>query len=234
MDLIVLLGPPGAGKGTVASHVAGPLGARHVSTGSILRKAAASDSPTGKNVRQYLEKGQLVPDSVMIGLIGELLAAADPASRFVLDGYPRSVSQAESLKRIARENSASVRCAYYIDVPVELAVSRLSGRRVCPSCGTNYNLDNMMPVKDGNRCDKCHTLLITRDDDRPETIRRRMEVYHDETAPLIAWYEKEGKLLRIDGIDGYKAVVKVILRVEGAAVSSSSSLQDQPLDIGAK
>ncbi len=234
MDLIVLLGPPGAGKGTVASHVAGPLGATHISTGSMLRKAADSDSPIGKSVRQYLENGQLVPDSVMIGLIGELLANAEPGSRFVLDGYPRSVSQAESLEEIARENDTCVRRAFYIDLPIELAINRLSGRRVCPSCGTNYNLDNMMPVKDPDLCDKCDVPLVIRDDDRPETIRRRMEIYEAETAPLIAWYEKESKLLRIDGINGYKSVVKVILRVEGAADSVSAGLQNQPMDIGAK
>lgn len=212
MILTVLLGAPGAGKGTVAARVAGPLCARHVSSGAMLRGAVKAGTPAGLAAKAFMNRGELVPDAVLADLIGEMLAGAPAGTRFLLDGYPRNVAQAECLEQLAARQGAVVDCAILLDVPPEVVLDRLGGRRVCPACGANFHVRTLPPRREG-RCDACGEALVVRDDDSPETIRKRLEVHERQTAPLAAWYERAGKLRRVDGAAGAEAVAGAVLRL---------------------
>jgi adenylate kinase len=217
MDITVLLGAPGAGKGTVAVRIAEPLGARHVSTGAMLRDAVKAGSPAGRTAKGYMDRGELVPDAVLADMIGELLAAAPRDARFILDGFPRNIPQAEVLDALAARHGARVSRVVCIDVPLEVALDRLGGRRVCPVCGANFHVRTLAPRRVGI-CDSCGAELVTRADDQPETIRNRLTVYDRQTAPLIAWYQAAGKLLRIDGSGDADTVAAAVRRlIEPAA-----------------
>ena len=215
MDITVLLGAPGAGKGTVAARIAAPLNARHVSTGAMLREAVKAGTPAGLSAKKFMDAGELVPDEVLAAMIGELLDKAPADARFLLDGFPRNVAQAEILDDLAARHGATVARALSIDVTPETVLERLGGRRTCPKCGAGYHVRSLPPKKEGI-CDACGAALVTRDDDRPETIRHRLSVYKEKTAPLAAWYEKAGKLVHVDGTQDAAAVARDALAVFGA------------------
>lgn len=196
--IIVFLGAPGAGKGTAAAAVSAKTGARHVSTGAMLRDALARKTPAGLEAKSYMESGGLVPDEVLCRMIGELLAETADGATLFFDGFPRTLPQAEALEKLAAESGAAVASAILIDVPEALLLDRLGGRRVCPKCGAGFHVANLPPKQDGV-CDVCGEKLITRLDDQPDTIRRRLNVYAENTAPLIGWYEKAGRLVKVDG-----------------------------------
>jgi len=196
-NIIVFLGAPGAGKGTAAASVAAKTGARHVSTGAMLRDALARKTPAGLEAKSYMESGGLVPDAVLCRMIGELLAETPDGATLFFDGFPRNVAQAEALDGLAAGAGAAVTLALCLDVSREDLLARLGGRRVCPKCGAGYHVVALPPKKEGV-CDACGEALITRLDDQPKTIAHRLEVYEQSTAPVIGFYETAGKLRRID------------------------------------
>ncbi len=196
---IVLLGAPGAGKGTQAKKMVEKYGIPQISTGDILRKAVADGTPLGKEAKQYMDKGELVPDSVVIGLVKERLAQDDCKKGFILDGFPRNTSQAETLDKVLEEMGMPLQVALSVDVDFDVLMKRLTGRRTCRQCGQMYNIYYNPPKQEGV-CDKCGGELYQRDDDKEETIRKRLEVYEAQTAPLIEYYDKKGILKRVNGV----------------------------------
>ena len=198
MEIVILLGAPGSGKGTIASRLAGEDPAvRHVSSGDLLRGAIAAGTPAGVEAKAYMDKGLLVPDALVVAMIGDVIAAEKTAETMLLDGFPRNVAQAEALER----SGAKVRSAVLVDVPDEIIAERIAGRRTCPKCKAGYHVKALPPKVEGI-CDKCGTALTVRKDDNPETVKDRLVVYHRETEPLVAFYEAKGLLRRIDGDQG--------------------------------
>ena len=198
MEIVILLGAPGSGKGTIASRLAGEDPAvRHVSSGDLLRGAIAAGTPAGVEAKAYMDKGQLVPDALVVAMIGDVIAAEKTAETMLLDGFPRNVAQAEALER----SGAKVRSAVLVDVPDEIIADRIAGRRTCPKCKAGYHV-KALPPKVAGICDKCGAALTVRKDDNPETVKDRLVVYHRETEPLVAFYEAKGLLRRIDGDQG--------------------------------
>ena len=198
MEIVILLGAPGSGKGTIASRLAGEDPAvRHVSSGDLLRGAIAAGTPAGVEAKAYMDKGQLVPDALVVAMIGDVIASEKTAETMLLDGFPRNVAQAEALER----SGAKVRSAVLVDVPDEIIADRIAGRRTCPKCKAGYHVKALPPKVEGI-CDKCGAALTVRKDDNPETVRDRLVVYHRETEPLVAFYEAKGLLRRIDGDQG--------------------------------
>lgn len=188
---IIFLGPPGAGKGTQAQIICQKMGIPQISTGDMLRAAIAAQTETGLKAKEYMDKGQLVPDAVVIDIVKERLTSEDCQKGYILDGFPRTVEQAQSLGTFAK-----IDAAINLDVPDEVLVARLSGRRVCPLCGAPYHVDRL---NGETVCKVDATPLIQRDDDKPETVLNRLKVYHQKTAPLIDYYRSEGKLMNITG-----------------------------------
>ncbi len=188
---IIFLGPPGAGKGTQAQIVCRRLGIPQISTGDMLRAAIADQTETGLKAKSYMDKGELVPDEVVIAIVKERLAQPDCQNGYILDGFPRTVEQAEALAAFA-----DIDAAINLDVPDDVLVTRLSGRRVCPVCGAPYHVDRL-----GGKttCAVDGVALIQRDDDKAETVLSRLKVYHDKTAPLIDHYQQKGLLKNIGG-----------------------------------
>ena len=191
---IIFLGAPGAGKGTQAEKVSERYGIPAISTGAIIREAIKTGTEMGMAAKAYTEKGALVPDEVVIGIIKERLAQDDCASGFILDGFPRTVPQAEALDSMG----VTIDMVISIEVPDETIVTRMSGRRVCANCGASYHTE-FKPSKDGKTCDSCGTELTIRRDDAPEVVLSRLETYHEQTEPLKAYYEKTGKLKLVVG-----------------------------------
>lgn len=191
---LILLGAPGAGKGTQAEVISEKLGIPAISTGNIIREAVKNGTPVGLKAKSYMDEGKLVPDQVVIEIIRERLDQPDCQNGFILDGFPRTVPQAEAL------DAMGVQIDRVIDIEVadDKIMQRLSGRRVCGSCGASYHVD-YKPSSNGDRCDKCGGELIISKDDHPETIRERLLVYHEQTEPLKAYYEKTGKLRIVEG-----------------------------------
>ena len=201
---IIFLGPPGAGKGTQAQIVCQKLGIPQISTGDMLRSAIADKTETGLKAKEYMDKGQLVPDAVVIDIVKERLTMADCQKGYILDGFPRTVEQAQALGSFAK-----IDAAINLDVPDEVLVARLSGRRVCPLCGAPYHVDRL----DGTKvCKVDATPLIQRDDDKPETVLNRLQVYHQKTAPLIDYYANEGMLKNITGSGTLEEISQEILQ----------------------
>ncbi len=188
---IIFLGPPGAGKGTQAQVICQKMGIPQISTGDMLRAAIAAQTETGLKAKEYMDKGQLVPDAVVIDIVKDRLTAEDCQKGYILDGFPRTVEQAQSLGTFAK-----IDAAVNLDVADEVLVARLSGRRVCPVCGAPYHVDRL---NGETLCKVDATPLIQRDDDKPETVLNRLKVYHQKTAPLIDYYRSEGKLVNITG-----------------------------------
>ena len=190
---IILLGPPGAGKGTQAKTITGELDIPHISTGDILRKAIEEKTPLGLKAKEYMDKGHLVPDDLMIDLIKERIKKKDCKKGFLLDGFPRTIPQAQALEELSPIDKV-----IKIKIENDVAIERLSGRRTCKRCGAMYHVIYIPPRKEGI-CDRCGEELIIRDDDREEAILKRLEVYRKETRPLIEYYRKKGLLAIIDG-----------------------------------
>jgi len=195
---VLIMGAPGAGKGTQAKLLEEQTGAIHVSTGDMLRAAVGADTALGHEARKYMDRGLLVPDDVMIGLIAERLAATDCGPGYILDGFPRTVPQAKAFDTLLKQTGQSLDAALNIALPQEVAVERLAGRRVCRTCGTIFQAREGGTPK-GGRCERCGGPLLQRDDDREETIRKRMEVYARETAPVLEHYRKQGLLREVSG-----------------------------------
>jgi len=195
---LILLGPPGAGKGTQAKLLTDKLGIPQVSTGDMLRQAVADGTELGRKAKSFMNQGALVPDEVVIGIIEERLRKSDCTRGYILDGFPRTLPQAEALSRVLTCLSGSLDRVLSVEVPEEDLVKRLSGRRVCRGCGYMFHVATHPPGQMGV-CDKCGDTLYQRDDDKEETIRHRLRVYREQTEPLIAYYDRMGLLRRIDG-----------------------------------
>ena len=191
---IIFLGAPGAGKGTQAEKVSERYNIPAISTGAIIREAIKTGTEMGMAAKAYTEKGALVPDEVVIGIIKERLAQDDCASGFILDGFPRTIPQAEALDEMGIEIDKVID----IEVPDEKIVARMSGRRVCPKCGNSYHLIYKQPAKE-NTCDACGEELVLRKDDHPDTVKERLDVYHSQTEPLKDFYGKKNKLFIVEG-----------------------------------
>lgn len=204
---LIMLGAPGAGKGTQAQILSDKFGIPAISTGAIIRGAIKSETPTGRLAKDYIEKGELVPDQVVIDIIKERLSESDCKNGFILDGFPRTIPQAEALFRLG------VMIDKVVDIEVDdnLIIARLSGRRECPVCGATYHVLNN-PSKDGKNCDKCGKELVMRQDDNPETIKSRLDVYHGQTEPLIEFYKAKGNLLVVDGASDLDTTTEEILK----------------------
>lgn len=185
---LIFLGAPGAGKGTQGALLSERRGLLRLSTGDLLRDAVRRGTPLGQQAKGYMDAGELVPDDVILGLVREVLAGADAGQGFLLDGFPRTLPQAEALDRMLEELGQPLDAVVVIDVPDEALVKRLSGRRSCPSCGAVYNI-YFEPPREAGLCDRCGGALVERADDTAETVRHRLEVYRRQTAPLIAYYE---------------------------------------------
>jgi adenylate kinase len=208
---IVLLGPPGSGKGTQGQRLAAERGIPQISTGDLLREAVKAGTDLGLMAQRFMNAGQLVPDDVMLGLIREVLAPGAPEG-FILDGFPRTIAQAEGLDAMLAEIAQPVERALALDVDEDVLVRRISGRRVCANCGTNQAPPaNSVPAAPGARCPSCGGELIQREDDREETVRRRLAVYREQTAPLLAYYGAQKKLVRVEGDQALDAVYAGIL-----------------------
>ena len=195
----ILLGPPGAGKGTQAKMLTERYGVPQVSTGDILRAAVAAGTPLGKEAKTYMDRGALVPDEVVIGIVRDRLGEPDCRKGYLLDGFPRTVAQAEALSRMLKKLGAPLPRVASLEVGEEELVKRLSGRRTCPACGELFHVESHPPRVEGI-CDKCGGRLIQREDDREETIRRRLQVYRKETEPLIGYYQNQGLLKTVNGL----------------------------------
>lgn len=202
---IILLGPPGAGKGTQAKSLAEELALAHVSTGDILRQNVKDCTSLGKEAKDFMDRGLLVPDELMAKMLQERFSQPDVRKGFILDGYPRNLSQAKTLEDIFSIQGIDVDLVVYLDSSEEVIIQRLSGRLVCSKCGANFHKINMPPKKEGI-CDKCGSALYQRSDDKVETIKKRLEVYKKETSDLIEYYQGKNKLHRLDA-DGQAGIV---------------------------
>ena len=205
---LIFLGAPGAGKGTQAEIIAAELKIPTISTGNIIREALANGTDMGLKAKAFIEAGKLVPDDVVIGIIKDRLAADDCANGFILDGFPRTIPQAEALDNMG----INIDKVVDIDVPDENIVNRMSGRRVCKACGSSYHIENKKPKVEGV-CDACGGELQIRKDDAPETVLDRLNVYHEQTEPLKDYYAKCGKLRSVEGTAPIKEITASILKV---------------------
>lgn len=194
----VLLGPPGAGKGTQAAKLIEKYNVPHISTGDIFRKNIKENTELGKKVQEYLNSGKLVPDELVVDLVTDRLSADDCKTGFLLDGFPRTIVQAEKLDEYLEANDKKMNIVINLIVPKQTLIERLTGRRVCKSCGASYHVTNIPPKKDGV-CDKCGGELMQRADDNLETVENRINVYEEQTAPLVDYYKKSGVLSDFDG-----------------------------------
>ncbi len=201
---LIVFGPPGAGKGTQASLLVEKLGMAHISTGDALRDAVSRQTPVGLKAKAYMDKGELVPDDVVIAIAKDRLMAADEKG-FLLDGFPRTIAQAEALDKALEEIGKPLDAVVNLQVNNDEIVERLSGRRVCPSCGEPYHVETKRPKVEGV-CDKCGAKLIHRDDDRPEAISNRLEVYSRQTEPVLAFFEAEGLLRNVPAMGDIQEV----------------------------
>ena len=195
---LILLGPPGAGKGTQAERLTDDFNLPYIATGNILRQAVADGTALGKEAKTFMDAGELVPDEVITGVILEAVESPEALDGFLLDGFPRTVAQAEALDAGLERAERDLTAAILIDVPDEDVMRRMSGRRVSVKTGRVYHVEFDPPKHEG-RCDVDGSRLVQRDDDKPETVAHRLEVYHEQTAPLISWYEDRGLLRRFDG-----------------------------------
>ena len=213
---VILFGAPGAGKGTQASILAEKTGLVHITTGELFREAIRQETELGKQAKPYYDGGQLVPDRLTIAMLLERLSQGDCARGAILDGFPRTLDQATALDEALAQEGRAIDKVIYIQVPEDDLLGRLSGRWNCRQCSSVYH-ERFQPPRQAGRCDQCGGELYQRDDDRPETVRRRLEVYLQQTAPLIDYYQAKGKLVEIDGGKSVDEVAKGLLAaVEGS------------------
>ena len=211
---VIMLGAPGAGKGTQAKMIAEKYSIPHISTGDIFRANIKNGTDLGKDAKTYIDAGKLVPDELTVKILLDRVKEDDCKDGYVLDGFPRTIPQAEVLENALKELNDSVDFAINVDVPDENIVRRMGGRRACLSCGATYHIEHIPPKKEGI-CDKCGAELVLRDDDKPETVLNRLKVYHEQTQPLIDFYEKKGILKNVDGTVDMKDVFKAITDILG-------------------
>lgn len=209
-----MLGAPGAGKGTQAKKIAAQYSIPHISTGDIFRANIKNNTELGQKAKTYMDKGELVPDSLVVDLIMDRFKEADCANGYVLDGFPRTIPQAEALDNALKANGEKVDFAINVEVPDENIINRMSGRRACVGCGATYHI-KYNPTKVEGVCDACGEKLILRDDDKPETVKNRLSVYHEQTQPLIDYYNKAGVLAEVDGTKDMEDVFKDIVNILG-------------------
>jgi adenylate kinase len=209
---VILMGPPGAGKGTQAARVAEGLGLIHLATGDLFREAMSKGTPLGKQAESFVKSGAYVPDEVTLGLVRERLARPDAADGAILDGFPRTLAQADGLDRLLAERSAKVDRVVYLDVPEAPLMRRLTGRWTCRNCQAVYH-ELFNPPRKPGVCDRCGGELYQRPDDTPEVVRRRLQVYNDQTAPLLERYEDAGLVVRVDGERSPSEVTAAVIRV---------------------
>ncbi len=213
---IIMLGAPGAGKGTQAKQIAEKYTIPHISTGDIFRANIKAETELGKKAKKYMDEGLLVPDELVMDLVVDRLQQADCEKGYVLDGFPRTIVQAEGLDKELAKLGQKMDYAIDVEVPDENIVNRMSGRRACVGCGATYHIQYAAPAKEGI-CDKCGGELILRQDDAPETVKKRLGVYHDQTQPLITYYDQEGILVKVDGTKDIEDVFADIVKVLGEA-----------------
>lgn len=210
---IIMLGAPGAGKGTQAEKIAEQYKIPHISTGDIFRANLKAGTELGKKAQVYMEKGELVPDELTTDLVVNRIQEDDCKNGYVLDGFPRTIPQAECLTRALKELGARIDFALNVEVPDQVIIDRMGGRRVCKACGETYHAVFLPPKKEGV-CDKCGGELIIRKDDEPETVKNRLTVYHEKTQPLLDYYANEGVLVEVDGTkntdDVFTAIVNLL------------------------
>ena len=211
---IIMLGAPGAGKGTQAKMIADKYQIPHISTGDIFRANIKNGTELGKEAKKYMDQGLLVPDELTVKILLDRVAQPDCANGYELDGFPRTIPQAEVLDKALTELNDKIDYAINVDVPDENIVKRMSGRRACVACGATYHIEHIPPKKEGV-CDKCGETLILRDDDKPETVLNRLKVYHDQTQPLIDFYTKKGVLKSVDGTVDMQDVFASIVAILG-------------------
>lgn len=207
---IIMLGAPGAGKGTQAKILSDKYGVPHISTGDIFRANIKNETELGNKAKSFMDQGLLVPDELVLDLVADRLKQDDCESGFILDGFPRTLVQADSLSKALKDMNASV-TAVNVDVADKNIIDRMSGRRACPNCGSTYHIIASKPKIEGV-CDRCSTALVLRDDDQPETVKKRLVVYHEQTQPLIDFYSNQGGLIVVDGTKGINEITEEIVR----------------------
>lgn len=212
---IIMLGAPGAGKGTQAKKIAAKYGIPHISTGDIFRANIKNGTELGKKAKQYMDQGALVPDELTCDLVMDRIQQDDCKNGFVLDGFPRTIPQAEALDAALGKINEKMDYAIDVDVPDENIVNRMSGRRACLNCGATYHLISIPPKVEGI-CDRCGSEIVLREDDKPETVQKRLKVYHEQTQPLIDYYKNQGILKSVDGTQPMDEVFKAIVTILGA------------------
>ena len=211
---IIMLGAPGAGKGTQAKQIAGKYSIPHISTGDIFRANIKNGTELGKKAKEYMDKGLLVPDELTCDLVADRIGQDDCKNGFVLDGFPRKIPQAEALDKALDGLGEKMDYAIDVDVPDESIVKRMSGRRACLDCGATYHIVSIPPKQEGI-CDACGSKLVLRDDDKPETVQKRLDVYHEQTQPLIDYYKNQGILKSVDGTKPMEEVFSNIVEILG-------------------
>lgn len=212
---LIMLGAPGAGKGTQAKKIAEKYEIPHISTGDIFRANIKNGTELGKKAKEYMDQGLLVPDELVVDLVVDRVNQEDCGNGYVLDGFPRTIPQAEALDQALAGLNQKVDYAINVEVPDENIVNRMSGRRACVGCGATYHIE-YAPTKVENICDTCQGELILRDDDKPETVQKRLNVYHEQTQPLIDYYTKKGILEEVDGTVDINDVFAAIVQILGA------------------
>ena len=209
---IIMLGAPGAGKGTQAKKIAAKYGIPHISTGDIFRANIKNGTELGKKAKTYMDQGLLVPDELTCDLVVDRIQQPDAVNGYVLDGFPRTIPQAECLTQALTKLGSRMDYAIDVDVPDSAIVTRMGGRRACLKCGATYHVEYAPPKKEGI-CDTCGEALVLRDDDKPETVQRRLDVYHEQTQPLIDYYTKQGILKTVDGTKDLEEVFAQIVSI---------------------
>nr|WP_275299611.1 adenylate kinase [Clostridium sp. YIM B02506] len=212
---VVLFGPPGAGKGTQAKSICNRYSIPHISTGDIFRKNISENTPLGIEAKKYIDNGQLVPDEVTINMVKDRLQAEDCRMGYLLDGFPRTVHQANALEEFLDDRKESLDTALLIQVPSEFILERMTGRRVCPSCGASYHV-KFNPTKIESKCDVCGSDIIQRKDDSEETVKERLAVYERQTQPLIEYYKEKDLLSVVDGTKAINEVFESICKILGS------------------
>lgn len=208
---LIMLGAPGSGKGTQAQRLSELFGVPQISTGDLFREAVKNQTPLGREAKSYMDQGKLVPDEVVVGMVEERLKESDARSGFILDGFPRTLAQADALDQLLNKDGTKIDKVIEIQVDDEEVIKRLSGRRTCSSCNAMYHIE-FNPPKEQGICDRCGGKLYQRDDDREDVIRSRLKVYHSQTSPLVDYYQKKGIMVKVNGVGDINRVFENIVK----------------------